>query len=543
MKNIVLFSLSAFTLALLSSCTKNFQADNTNPNAATQQQLNQDYLSIGGYITQMEEEIVPCKTNDGNNDLNNYQLMYNLSADNYSGQQGPSDDFGNNDNNNTYDMASHASWSETLFNQFYLNEMTPWATVKLKAVKSEPYAFAVAQILKVLAMSEVTDAYGPVPYTKFQVGALSTSYDSQETIYHTFFTEIDTAVNILNVYIKNNPGQTPLAKIDMIYASNFTEWVKLANSIKLRLAMRIVYIDPATAKTEAEAAVAGGVMTANTDNALIAVGANSLANPLYGTCYTYGDTRMGATMESFLKGYHDPRAPLLFDQEAVPAGSTPDYHGIRTGIDVITASYRPYSPMNIQANTPVQLMAAPEIYFLRAEGALRGWNMNGTAQSLYETGIQTSFSQNIGGGNASAGAATSYLADNTSMPAPYVDPVTPSYSIPAGDPRLSTITIKWNPMVPFETNLERIITQKWIALFPQGFEAWTEFRRTGYPKIFPVAVNNSGGLISTQTQIRRLPFPQSEYQANNAAVTQAVQLLGGPDNGGTKLWWDKNPNH
>ncbi|WP_431215537.1 SusD/RagB family nutrient-binding outer membrane lipoprotein [Puia sp. P3] len=87
-------------------------------------------------------------------------------------------------------------------------------------------------------------------------------------------------------------------------------------------------------------------------------------------------------------------------------------------------------------------------------------------------------------------------------------------------------------------HLEQIITQKWLALYPDGQEAWTEFRRTGYPKLFPVVVNNSGGTISTTGFIRRINFAQTEKNTNSGAVDAAVQLLGGPDNGGTRLWWD-----
>jgi hypothetical protein len=104
---------------------------------------------------------------------------------------------------------------------------------------------------------------------------------------------------------------------------------------------------------------------------------------------------------------------------------------------------------------------------------------------------------------------------------------------------LSTITIKWDPAATQEVQLERIITQKWIAIYPDGQEAWADYRRTGYPRLFPVVVNNSGGAISTTAQIRRLAYPQSEYTTNAAAVNSAVStLLGGPDVGGTRLWWD-----
>lgn len=105
-------------------------------------------------------------------------------------------------------------------------------------------------------------------------------------------------------------------------------------------------------------------------------------------------------------------------------------------------------------------------------------------------------------------------------------------------PAISDMTIKWDESDSNERKLERIITQYWIAQFPDATEAWTTFRRTGYPKLFPVVVNESGGLIATDIQTRRLPYPQSEYQTNNAEVAKAVLLLGGPDTGGTRLWWD-----
>ena len=130
------------------------------------------------------------------------------------------------------------------------------------------------------------------------------------------------------------------------------------------------------------------------------------------------------------------------------------------------------------------------------------------------------------------------MADDESTPAPFEDAVQPSYSIKEGNPLLPTITVKWNESAGFEEKLERIITQKWLAVFPDGQEAWSEFRRTGYPKIFPVAVNKSG-VVSTQEQIRRIPFPTTEYNNNRAEVEKAVGLLGGADNGGVKLWWDK----
>ena len=180
-------------------------------------------------------------------------------------------------------------------------------------------------------------------------------------------------------------------------------------------------------------------------------------------------------------------------------------------------------------------MTAAEGFFLRAEAALRGWNMGGTARDFYEAGIRASFSENgVSGEDA-------YIANSALVPSRYVDRTNGGNAAAAP----STITIAWDDEADFETNLERIITQKWIAMYPDGCEGWAEFRRTGYPHLLPVVNNDSQGLIDTQIQVRRCPFPVQEYNTNEAAVQAAVQLLGGEavggglDNGGTRLWWDR----
>ncbi|MDF2514897.1 MAG: Susd and RagB outer rane lipoprotein [Sphingobacterium sp.] len=528
--------LAAAFITVLFSCTKDFEKNNMNPNAASDSDLKRDYLDVGGFLLQMQQKIVPI-VNNGTDDVNTFQVIYNLCGDNFSGQQGPSNQFGNNNlNNNTYQLTP--GWYGANFENAYLNIMSPWAVIKERSREKSPTTFAVASILKVMGMQQTTDAYGPIPYTKFSRGALAVEYDSQELVYDTFFDEIDTATAILKRYVAQFPGVKPLQKVDRIYKGDFEKWIKLANSLKLRMAMRIRFVSPVKAKVKAEEAVSAGLITQNTENAVYEVDGISTWNTLFQTTYLYNDTRMGATMESFIRGYNDPRGTLLFNKVALPASTAPDFHGIRTGVNIDATTYRGFSAMNITANTAVPFFTAAEAYFLRAEGALIGWTMDGSAQEFYETGVRRSFSQNIGGSNQAAGDASNYL-NSTSKPAAYVDPINQANNIPLGDANLSTITVKWDAGAALNVNLERIITQKWIALFPQGLEAWAEFRRTGYPKVFPVQVNNSGGTISTTEQIKRLPFTVNEYSRNNAAVLKAVALLNGPDNGGTALWWDK----
>jgi len=219
---------------------------------------------------------------------------------------------------------------------------------------------------------------------------------------------------------------------------------------------------------------------------------------------------------------------------ATDAAVSGQYIGIRQGVDIdAKGRYANYSAL-VTFPSSVQLMTAAEAFLLKAEAAVRGWAGSGNAQTNYESGVKASFTQY-------GLDATSYLQNSTATEAPYVDPkatVAGKNDVLAGSPYLSTITVKWDGAATTDQKIERIITQKWLAMYPDGQEAWSEFRRTGYPKLFPVIINNSGGTISTTDFIRRIPFAQSELNANPAGVAGAVKLLSGPDNGGTRVWWD-----
>ena len=176
---------------------------------------------------------------------------------------------------------------------------------------------------------------------------------------------------------------------------------------------------------------------------------------------------------------------------------------------------------------PTIILTASEVAFLKAEAALIGWNVGGaTAKSLYEDGVRLSFAQ------WGAGSADSYLT-STATPGNYTDP-SGRYSTGA----VSTITPQWGDSDSDEKNLERIITQKWIALWPLGFEGWCEHRRTGYPKFFPV-VGTVESAYAHMDVANRLPFSRTEYDVNSANIQAAIKLLGGPDDYATKMWWQK----
>ena len=522
-------ALVALSLVMAqSSCTKDYDVYNSNPNGLTDADLQKDNISAGIFLPEMQVNVAYCKTNDDYI----YQLQQNLNADIFSGYFAPPGDFGG-PNNSTY--ALKTGWNLWPFKVGYSGIMNSWREVRKRATANPQY-IAVADILKVEGMHRVTDVYGPIPYTKFGTGVLSTPYDDQKTVYTTFFAELDGAIKVLSDFVAKNSGDNSLARFDLVYDGNVKQWLKFANSLKLRLAIRISYADPALAKTKAEEAVndPNGLLLTNADNALVIAGKGvPTRNGLWVDDISYKDTRMNASAESILKGFSDPRLSKYFNLSTIVPG---DYKGVRNGISFSGKpdGYVNSSSSSLKESTPVQYMCAAEVSFLRAEGALKGWNMGGTAQSFYAEGVKLSFEQ------VNASGLDVYLANNTGTQAPYTDPINAANNVPANSPLLSKITVKWDEGASIEQKLERIITQKWIAIFPDGMEAWSEFRRTGYPKIFPVVNNQSGGTIDTDKQIRRLPFSDDEYKNNKEEVTKAIPLLGGgPDNGGTKLWWDK----
>lgn len=500
------------------SCTKNFEQYNTDKTGITNGNLNIPSL-YGGLETAI---------------WSNYQRAQNLSADGYSGYMMSSIAFGGNINNLNYAM--NDGWNSTGFNDQYTMIMGPIVNViKPRIDTAQPDLWAVALIIKVEAMHRVTDKYGSIPYSQVGTSLTKTAYDTQDSVYRQFFSELDVATGNLNSYIAANGTKTQLAGYDVIYNGDYTKWLKFANSLRLRLAMHIAKASPVLAQAQVQKALSapGGLMTVPGDDAAVAQ-SGGRENDLYQIAHDWSNTNLGAAIGTYLTGYKDPRITAY----ALPATDNAVkglYTGIRLGISIPGNDgtiYQKYAFLNTATSftfsAPQQLMTAAEVWFLRAEAALRGWSSE-NAQTDYETGIQTSMTQwgvEIG----------TYLSDATSTQAAYTDPKNNANNAAA----LSTITIKWNNNATNEQKLERIITQKWLAMFPEGQEAWTEYRRTGYPRLFPVVINNSNGTINTATQIRRIPYPSGEYTSNGNAVAAAVSSLGGPDTGGTPLWWDTN---
>ena len=535
-----------YTTALLlggllsfSSCTDNFTDFNSTDGAYTDELQKYDNQTNLVPFSTIQKGII-YQTGVNGTDWQ-YQIIQNLAADMFCGYfHDMNGAF--NANNSTYNLNN--GWTSAMWVYTYGYVMPSIADAeKLNTEKEWPLYNAITIILKVATLHRVSDYYGPILYDGF--GTADQKPQSQEEVYKRFFEDLATAVNILKDY----KGGVSFESADFMMPEGKrtpAQWLKFANSLRLRLAMRVSNVAPALAEEQAKAALDsknGGVLeTANET-----VGQYGIRNPLGGVA-GWSEVYMNASLESYLKGYNDPRIKSYFnlaqdgrDKEGniikEVAGVKQlnsiegEYKGVRQGTGVADNRYSTHSQTAITTGSKIIVMSAAEVWFLRAEAALRNYTSE-NVENCYKQGITVSFAQ------WDASGVSEYL-ENTNKPAAYVDAFNKKF-----DAALATdITPKWDESATLEKKLERIITQKWLALYPEGCEAWAEQRRTGYPELFKVAVNNSSNTINTDIMIRRVFFNQ-DYKTDNKALYDAlVSKLGGADNGGTRLWWDAGGNN
>lgn len=295
--------------------------------------------------------------------------------------------------------------------------------------------------------------------------------------------------------------------------------------------MRMSGVEPALAKSNAEAAVAGGVLETNAHDAFFKVTANSINTLNQATAWN--EFRMSAAMESALKGFSDPRLSKYY---APVPGTTNTFKGLRNGytqVELGLAANQGTATSNVndnflpanQATQPIGVIMSAEAWFLRAEGALKGWNMGaGTAKDFYEKGINVSMRQ---WGVTDAAEIAAYTA-GTSTPVALSDAV--------NSPALTNIPVAWS--ADATKQMEQVITQKWLALYPDGLEAWAEYRRTGFPKLYS-RINSESLVVAKDGVVRRTPYVVGESQTNPKGLATGVAKLGGADNEATRLWWNK----
>ena len=430
---------------------------------------------------------------------------------------------------------------------------------------------SVLRIYRVYLMSIITDTYGDAPFSEaglgFLEGKVNPKYDKQEDIYNAFFLELEDAVN------KIDPTKDKVTG-DLIYAGDVTKWQQLANSLRLRFAMRISNVNPTKAQTEFENALAanGGVITDASSDALIKYmtiafsfgqeaysdyRGNSLSQLLFGNdpannpsylcstffnqlynsgdprtfkisrCYYDGlmsatspDNRVDITQEMIEKGIDfSPRDPGSYSWEPWPTGYDSDICAeLAVNNPSVTATMarevEPKLANNfLKSDNPGVVMTSAEVKFLMAEATVKKWNVGSAlAEDLYKQGVR---------------AAMDFLTDN--------------YGCTATTDAEFDAFIQDKGAFGHTDNqkLEAINTQAWILHFTNPAECWANVRRSGYPKLKSPAEYGFGQYLTGGTEIPvRLCYPVLESSYNKKSYNEAIERMGGTDNWHSLLWWD-----
>lgn len=536
MKKINQYKLLAGVCALTLFTACDFEEINTNPFEMTDEMGIRDGVAIGGAITAMQRAVVPIGTQADDTDaINQYQVSYNLSADSWSGFFGQNNNWYSGSNNTTYYLQD--AWVASTYKNSYTELLSSWKTIRQESEKTgSTEMFALAQILKISAWHKTLETFGPIPYTHAGEPALVIPFDSEQEAFNAIFADLTAAIEILTP--RAEQGVSIAADYDAVYGGDTRKWVVYANSLMLRLAMRISYADETTAQKYARQALSHefGVMASKSDEAQMSSGAGMVfRNNIEWLSNQYNECRMGSSMFSYLMGYEDPRLSSYFEAStsdyAVAAFDGKSYQAVPPGnASQQNATYTDFSKPNITSSTPTYWMRASEVYFLRAEAALKWGAEFGDAKSLYEQGVATSFDE-----NGISSSVEDYLASGLTPIAHNLRAGFYYYS--AAAPTTATPEFAGN----VEQKLEKIMIQKWIALYPNGHEAWTEWRRTGYPKLNQVQTNRGQG-VTREGGIRRMVYPVSFYQSaeDRANYEKALELMGGSDKdkATTQLWWD-----
>lgn len=386
-----------------------------------------------------------------------------------------------------------------------------------RALTPDRPAYAWAQIMRAHILLILTDTYGPFP-----IGDENnpSAYVSQKDVYYHIIKELQDATAILDGSLASKPNFTIFPEMDMVYSGDMSKWRRFANSLKLRIALRISAVEPEKAKALAEEALKAGVIEKNEDNCDILF----IPAGLYKVSGDWKNSAMSADMQCYLNGYNDPRKEKFFSKTKSGA-----YAGCLSGVNIANTStaQEVYSLINFPKDKKSTWFNAAETAFLKAEAVALGWSFAGldeSAETYYADGIKLSFAE----WGVAESEADSYLNNGYYAPSSYVLPAG-GYGSGMGSP--SDVHIAWDESRKFE----QIATQKWIAMFPNGPEGWANIRRTGFPTLLKLPEQ-----VTEQSIANRVPYPTTERTNNPEGYAQMLQLLpGGNDDYFARMWWQK----
>lgn len=504
MKKIILSLIAVFTVV---ACDNDFEKINTNPNVPTAVTPG---LLLSGVIRNTINDQVNEAWGIGNIVIQHTAKIQFVNEDRYL-------------------------WGEknTIWNSVYGNMRNVQNIIDF-AEKSEPVQnnyLGIALVLKSWMFSLATDAYGDIPYTDAskgkKLGIYLTKYDGQETIYNGILADLQRANEILGTSSEAVSG-------DLIYGGAVAKWRKLANTLRLRYLMRISNKRNVSAELQAILSdpASNPIFEGNSDNAVL-VYQESAPNqwPLYTSRVgSFDEFRLSKTMDDMLTSINDPRLAVFGrpTEKSVTEG-TPEITGVPNGMEDTQALSYNGGPQNVSriglafaclvcndAGKPAPvanvsrglLMTYAEVQFILAEAREKNLITTGTAETYYLQGINANldYYRSI--------VPASYGIDLTS-PDDYFTQTAVAYTGSAAE------------------KLEKIGTQKWIALFFNGLEAWYDWRRTGVPALAPGLSNLNGDKIPV-----RFIYPLAEQSLNGNNRSEAVSRQGA-DNLNTAVWWDQ----
>ncbi|GGP05797.1 hypothetical protein GCM10010992_23310 [Cloacibacterium rupense] len=393
-----------------------------------------------------------------------------------------------------YDLVTR-NQPRNVFNRLYVYTINNYEQAKTNlaseggdpSLKANKYASL--EIAQIFAWEQAVDTFGDIPYTdalKASSGQFAPKYDDAKNIY------VDLIKRLNNVLGNINLSKSGYDKEDLVYYGDMSKWTRLANSIRLRLAINLADTDPALAKTTAEAAVASGVLSSNADSYSFHFDGGTFTNPVFDDLVASGryDFVPSQPVVDLMNSKSDPRRDVWFTKiggvyKGGPFGPLAPYN-----------SYSHISSHFTGADAPANLFSYVEVLFLKAEGVARGFNMGGaTAADLFKAAQQASMDEN----GVPAADASAYIAAH-----------------------------------PYDaTNWKKSIGEEaWISLFDRGFAAWNFTRRLDYP----VLTNPTNSRLTAVP--KRMPYSDQEYVLNKTNVTAAATKIGG-DKAETKLFWDK----
>lgn len=472
--------------SMLFSCTKKFDKLNTDPNLITQ-----DVVKINGLLTQ----VLANSANDGGARISEF-INFTNPGDGYR----------------PYARFDYEGYYNGYYKSFLININEILRLTSGDAKRSNKNA--IAKIYGVGLWQKLTDRFGDIPFTQAALGfentVLQPKYDTQESIYKQLFTDLKDAT----AQLSNDPDQESYGDADLIYGGDVDSWRRFANSLRLRMAIRVRYKDQALAQGNISEVINAPLITEDNQSAKLLSEANASVNQGYYNPFATAveipypnGLRLGFTPVELLKTKNDPRLSVYFN----PSESGGVWRGapVNLGTGQSGARYQSDSLSLVgdffrTGQFRFNILSAAEVSFLKAEASLFGLAGGGDPQSLFTEGIQQAMKMY----NISQANINTFLAS-------------PAGTLTGSD----------------EAKLKQIIDQKYIALIFQGDEVWAEYRRTGYPLVW---IGNddtdTGGEMP-----RRLTFPFQEYLINEASVTEAAGRLSDGDKLTSKLWWDAKP--